>query len=321
MHSNPYAIAQAEPGPLTDARQPSGLPMRLMVTAMLCCAAGLTIHWVIMWLTMGPEYLRAYLNDLWPLATSWLSALAVDGCSALLLTRYYLQRHNLVTVTRPGRLIGLFVGCYFVAFTLVSLFFRLLWIQLITWLYESDLGISPWLLVQPLNFILFVLAVLLPLWLSLHLMRRTAQVETGLGRVSRGETALAFGLLFSVIYMKLLTLLPIGVINPYGIKWLLAVASAAGLVYGLIALLAARGALPPQLPQLAVGRLLASVLLCMSIWLVVATALCVVLLLVLYAGTELMTMALMVLFGLLLLALLWPLTRLSLRWVYRPVSV
>ncbi|UCJ17893.1 hypothetical protein K5Q02_05845 [Pseudomonas sp. MM211] len=318
MHSNPYAITQVESGLSGEARQSSGLPMRLLLTAMLCCAAGLTIHWIIMWLTLGPEYLQAYLNDLWPLATSWLTALAVDGCSALLLTRYYLQRHNLVTVTRPGRLIALFVGFYFVAFTLVSLFFRLLWIQLITWIYESDFGISPRLLVQPVNLLLFVLAVLLPLWLSLHLMRRTAQVESGLGRVGRGETALAFGLLFCVIYMKLLTLLPIGVINPYGMEWLQAVGSASGLMYGLIALLAARGALPPQLPQLAVGRLLASVLVCMGIWLVVATVLCVVLLVVLYSGSEFMAMALVVLFGLLLMALLWPLTRLSLRWVYRP---
>jgi len=235
MHSNPYAIAQVDPSPASEAGQPSGLPMRLLITAMLCCAAGQVISWVIMWLTLQPEYLQAYLDDLWQLATYWLGALAIDGCSALLLTRYYLQRHSLVNVTRPGRLIALFAGFYFVAFVLVSLFFRLLVAQLIAWIYEGDHGISPTLLLQPLNLVSFVLATLLPLWLSLHLMRRTGQVESGLGLVSRGETALAFGLLFCVIYMKLLTLLPIGVINPYGMEWLQAVSSASGLLYGLIA--------------------------------------------------------------------------------------
>ncbi|KIQ00954.1 MULTISPECIES: hypothetical protein [Pseudomonas] len=320
MHSNPYAIAQVDPSPASEARQPSGLPMRLLITAMLCCAAGQVISWVIMWLTLEPEYLQAYLDDLWQLATYWLGALAIDGCSALLLTRYYLQRHDLVNVTRPGRLIALFAGFYFVAFVLVGLFFRLLVTPWIAWIYEGDHGVSPTLLLQPLNLVSFVLATLLPLWLSLHLMRRTGQVESGLGLVSRGETALAFGLLFCVIYMKLLTLLPIGVINPYGMEWLQAVSSASGLLYGLIALLAARGALPPQLPRLAVGRLLASVLLCMGIWLVVATVLCVVLLVALYAGSEFVAVALVLLFGLVLLALLWPLTRLSLRWVYRTTS-
>ena len=85
---NPYAINPVEPVSSNDARQASRLPMRLLFTALACCTASLVIHWVIMWLTLEPEHLQAYLNNLWQLAAYWLSALAVDGCSALLLARY-----------------------------------------------------------------------------------------------------------------------------------------------------------------------------------------------------------------------------------------
>lgn len=317
---NPYAINPAEPVSSHEARQPSPLPMRLLLTALACCTASLVIHWVIMWLTLEPEHFQAYLNNLWQLGAYWLSALAVDGCSALLLARYYLQRHNLVDVSRPARLIALFVGLYLVAIFVVGLLYNLLWAQIAPWLYENASGFSPTLLMLPLNLVSFVLATLLPLWLSLHLMRRTGQFQSGLTRVSRGETALAFGLLFLVFYTKLLTLLPSTAISPYGMEWMLGLSSAIGLVYSLVALITTHRSLPAQLPQLAIGRLLASVLACMVIWLLVAGVLGFVLLVALYAGSEILVLVLMVLFGLLLLALLWPLTHLSLRWIYRPLA-
>ena len=313
-------IGQAGPGHGIEPRRSSRLPMRLLFTALACCTASLVIHWLIMWLTLEPEYFQAYLNNLWQLAAYWLSALAVDGCSALLLARYYLQRHDVVDVSRPARLIALFVGLYLVAIFVVGLLYNLLWAQVSPWLYENARGISPTLLMLPLNLVSFMLATLLPLWLSLHLMRRTGQFQSGLTQVSRGETALAFGLLFIVLYTKLLTLLPTTAISPYGMEWMLGLSTAVGLVYGLVALIAAQRSLPAQLPQLAVGRLLASVLVCMAIWLLVAGVLGFVLLVALYAGSEFLVLALMVLFGVLLLALLWPLTLLSLRWIYRPLA-
>lgn len=316
---NPYAINPVEPVSSNDTRQASRLPMRLLFTALACCTASLVIHWVIMWLTLEPEHLQAYLNNLWQLAAYWLSALAVDGCSALLLARYYLQRHNLVDVSRPERLIALFVGLYLIAIFVVGLLYNLIWAQIGPWLYESASSLSPTLLMLPLNLVSFMLASLLPLWLSLHLMRRAGQFQTGLTRVSRGETALAFGLLFLVIYTKLLTLLPSAAISPYGMEWMLGLSSAIGLVYSLVALIAAHRSLPAQLPRLAVGRLLASVLACMVSWLLVAGVLGFVLLVALYAGSEILVLVLMLLFGILLLALLWPLTHLSLRWIYRPL--
>ncbi|MDQ7987966.1 hypothetical protein QYS36_23730 [Pseudomonas sp. G34] len=319
MDSNP-TISQVEPGPGVEPRQPSRLPMRLLFTALACCTASLVIHWVIMWLTLEPEHFQAYLNNLWQLAAYWLSALAVDGCSALLLARYYLQRHNLVDVSRPARLIALFVALYLVAIFVVGLLYNLLWAQIGPWLYENARGVSPTLLMLPLNLVSFLLASLLPLWLSLHLMRRTGQFQNGLTRISRAETALAFGLLFLVLYTKLLTLLPSTAISPYGMEWMLGLSSAIGLVYSLVALIAAHRSLPTQLPQLAVGRLLASVLACMVSWLLVAGVLGFVLLVALYAGSEILVLVLMLLFGLLLLALLWPLTHLSLRWIYRPLA-
>ncbi|AEF20226.1 hypothetical protein [Pseudomonas fulva] len=318
---NPYAINPVAPDSPNGERQGSRLPMRLLFTALACCTASIVIRWVIMWLTLEPEHFQAYLNNLWQLGGYWLSALAVDGCSALLLARYYLQRHSLVDVSRPALLVALFVGLYLVAIFVVGLLYNLLWAQLAPSLYENAGGLSPTLLMLPLNLVSFVLATLLPLWLSLYLMRRAGQFQSGLTQVSRGEAALAFGLLFIVLYTKLLTLLPTQVISPYGMEWLLGLSSVVGLVYGLVAMIAAYRSLPAKLPRLAVGRLLASVLLCMAIWLLVAGVLAFILLVALYAGSEFLVLALMLLFGLLLLALLWPLTYLSLRWVYRPLAV
>nr|WP_288357330.1 hypothetical protein [uncultured Pseudomonas sp.] len=317
---NPYAINPAEPGASHEARQGSQLPMRLLFTALACCTASIVIRWVIMWLTLEPEYFQAYLNNLWQLGGYWLSALAVDGCSALLLARYYLQRHSLVDVSRPALLVALFVGLYLIAIFVVGLLYNLLWAQLAPSLYENASGLSPTLLMLPLNLVSFMLATLLPLWLSLYLMRRAGQFQSGLTQVSRGEAALAFGLLFIVFYTKLLTLLPAHMTSPYGMEWLLGLSSVVGLVYGLVAMIAAYRSLPAQLARLAVGRLLASVLLCMAIWLLVAAVLAFVLLVALYAGSEFLVLVLMVLFGVLLLAMLWPLTHLSLRWVYRPLA-
>ncbi len=317
---NPYAINPAEPGASHEARQGSQLPMRLLFTALACCTASIVIRWVIMWLTLEPEYFQAYLNNLWQLGGYWLSALAVDGCSALLLARYYLQRHSLVDVSRPALLVALFVGLYLIAIFVVGLLYNLLWAQLAPSLYENASGLSPTLLMLPLNLVSFMLATLLPLWLSLYLMRRAGQFQSGLTQVSRGEAALAFGLLFIVFYTKLLTLLPTHMISPYGMEWLLGLSNVVGLVYGLVAMIAAYRSLPAQLARLAVGRLLASVLLCMAIWLLVAAVLAFVLLVALYAGSEFLVLVLLVLFGVLLLAMLWPLTHLSLRWVYRPLA-
>ncbi|GLX12076.1 hypothetical protein Pstr01_03150 [Pseudomonas straminea] len=317
---NPYAINPAEPGASHEARQGSQLPMRLLFTALACCTASIVIRWVIMWLTLEPEYFQTYLNNLWQLGGYWLSALAVDGCSALLLARYYLQRHSLVDVSRPALLVALFVGLYLIAIFVVGLLYNLLWAQLAPSLYENASGLSPTLLMLPLNLVSFMLATLLPLWLSLYLMRRAGQFQSGLTQVSRGEAALAFGLLFIVFYTKLLTLLPTHMISPYGMEWLLGLSNVVGLVYGLVAMIAAYRSLPAQLARLAVGRLLASVLLCMAIWLLVAAVLAFVLLVALYAGSEFLVLGLMVLFGILLLAMLWPLTHLSLRWVYRPLA-
>lgn len=321
MHSNPYAIPQANPGPAPATQPASRLPLQMMAVALLCSLAGLLLKFATMWFSMEPDHLQGYLDNILHIVPFWFYALLVDACSALLLTRYFMQRHDLARFAHPGRLIALYVGLYFIALVLVGMLYSMLWGQLMPWLYEGSHGISPALLMQPLDFVYFLLATLLPLWLSLHLMRRTAQVDAGASLIGRGEVALAFGLCFAVIYTKLLALLPMAVINPYGMEWLHAASSAAGLVYGLIALGAAHGGLPPQLPRLAIGRLLASVLVCMAMWLVAAVVLCIVLALILYIGSERTALAVMLLFGLLLLALLWPLTRLSLRWIYRPTRV
>ncbi|TBU85612.1 hypothetical protein [Phytopseudomonas dryadis] len=319
MHANPYAITLPDDSPASAPGPASNLPLWLALTALLCCLLGLLINFGITWYTLESDHLRGYLDHIHLVAPFWLYALLLDAVSALLLSRYYLQRHGLARFARPAQVIGLYAGLYLAASLLVGLLHNQVLGQLLSWIYASDHVLSPALLMQPLNLLYFLLASLLPLWLSLHLTRRTARVDTQASVIARGELALAFALTFSVAYLKLLSLLPEKVIRPYDMEWLHAAGSGAGLLYGLVALLAAWHALPPLLNRLALGRLLASALLCLALWLVVAVGLGVLLVVILFSSADGASFWAL-LFGLLMLALIWPLTRLSLRWIYRPLA-
>ncbi|WNW13882.1 hypothetical protein RRX38_22900 [Pseudomonas sp. DTU_2021_1001937_2_SI_NGA_ILE_001] len=321
MYDTPPTATQAAPNATLKPAAPSRLPVQMLLAIMAFSMVALVLRWVVMWFTLPHEHFTAYLNNLWQVAAYLPGGLAVDGCCALLMTRWYLQRHNLVDVTRPKRLIMMFLGLYVTAAVLVAVLYNMLWWLLAGWAENQADAPDFTVLMQPLNLLSFVLTTLLPLWLSLHLMRIKGLVQPGQGVVNRGEAALACALLFSAIYVKLLTLVPMANSSAYNGDWLIPVGSAVGLLYGLVALLAAHKALPPQLSYLAIGRLLVSMLLCVSIWLSVALALCFVLFTALLSGSQMLVLSLLLIFWLVLLALLWFMTQLSLRWVYGTSSL
>ncbi|MNR51399.1 hypothetical protein D3C85_1710690 [compost metagenome] len=75
--------------------------------------------------------------------------------------------------------------------------------------------------------------------------------------------------------------------------------------------------MPLRLKQHNPGRLILASLLCLLLWLLTLILVAAGLLLCAMSGIELPHVAWLALLGLGLLALLWPLSRLSLRWVYK----
>jgi hypothetical protein len=89
-----------------------------------------------------------------------------------------------------------------------------------------------------------------------------------------------------------------------------------GGVYMLVAFFAARSALPEQVRGFRGGRLALAALITLSLW-IAGALLCAIIMLVLLLVVGVSDLLLLLLFGLVQLALLWPFSRLGLRWGYR----
>ncbi|MGB4072159.1 hypothetical protein [Pseudomonas sp.] len=322
MHANPFAI----PAPPVQATAPaaaSTLPYAFMGLAVLVSLVGLLVNLVSVWLQPDAQMLDSYLEYLPRILTSRLEYTLLAAAAVLLLSRSYLERHAIAGFTRPPRqlLVGYFVmalvlslGVRFIAGPLLS--------HLLSWAYEwfESAALAQVLVSEPINLLLFAFDTLLPLWLCLHLLRNSS-VPGNASRVSRQEPALAFALCFAALYLKLLGLaglLPGYLLSSYGDDWGYRLLELSGLLYAALVFAAARSGLPTQLARHNPGRLFLASLLCLLLWLLALALVAVALLLYVLSGSELFHEALLGLLGLGLLALLWPLTRLSLRWVYKP---
>ncbi|MWV10908.1 hypothetical protein F3I62_02270 [Pseudomonas sp. R-28-1W-6] len=320
MHANPFdtpaATAQAQPA----AKAPS-LPYAFMGLAALIGLLGLVINLLNVWLLQDEQIFASYLEYLPQILASFVEATLLSAVAALLLTRSYLERHAIAGFKRPRQLLALYFGMALALSLAAGLFGGQLLAHLLAWAYEwfESPTLAQLLVSEPINLLLFALDTLLPLWLCLHLLRRNA--EPGKAQaIARGEPALAFALCFAVFYLKLLSLLPEQVFF-YDNTWVYGLLLLVGLPYGALVFAAAWSGLPLQLRQCNPGRLILASLLCLLLWLLAFVLVAVAIALYTLNGNELFSEALLALPGLGLLALLWPLTRLSLRWVYRPQAV
>lgn len=316
MHANPFEPSFAAPAATTATARAPELPYAFMGLTALIGLIGLLINLASIRLLQGEELFEQYLEYLPQIFGASLEGTLLSAVAALLLSRSYLERHAIAGFSRPRQLLAVYFTAALVLALAGSLIGGQLLSHLLAWAYERfESTLLPQLLISaPINLLLFALTTLLPLWLCLH-WQRNAVVRGAACEIKRAEPALAFALCLAVYYLKLLSLLPEQVFfyddaGVYGLFLL------GGLLYTALVFAAARSALPRRLRQHNPGRLLLASLLCLLLWLLLLTLVAAVLLACAMAGME--PSAWLSLLGLGLLALLWPLTRLSLRWVYKP---
>lgn len=268
--------------------------------------------------TSYPDLLASLLDYLPALLPGWLCAILLSALACLLLARGYMERHAIV-FTHPGRLL-LATG---VAIALADLLYGalsgLLFSGLYQWLSEQGdrLALYQTLVFEPLGMIAFAITVLLPLGIGLRLGKRHADTRERL--LPRQEAPLLLALCFIWLNLKTLDLIPSHLLNDYEWHVELVLLYLSPLLCGAIIFTAAWLDLPSRQSRLRPGRLALAGLLIFACWLAAQLAIAGLLLLAALGGNEvLFHPAVMLLLGIGLLLLLWPLTCLSLRWLYRP---
>jgi len=168
---------------------------------------------------------------------------------------------------------------------------------------------------EPLGLLAFALTNLLPLWLGLRLgtQRATAPAE-----VTRAEAALLLALCVLLLSLKALTLLASRMLHGYIGGVPLLPIYLAPLLGGALVFACAWSALPARLAHLRAGQLLLSALAIFLVWMLAQLLVAALLVLSAFSGNDALLEPLpLAIAGGVVLALLWPLTLLGLRWIYR----
>lgn len=251
----------------------------------------------------------------------WLSHLLLSALAAYWLTLVYLERNGLADYPQSASL----MLAYGVAWFLVSWALGYALSYLHMWLYEHFdhygagglLSAVLWWLVGLLR---FTVEALLTLWLVLHLFRYQARPAEAALPVSATKLAWCFALGMVVVNLQLNALVTRlsmgGMANEVLDGW----AGLSGLVSAglslLVAFFAARSVLPAQMLGFKGGRLALACLITFALWFCSGMLGMILVLAALWFGFA-GSLVLLGLFALLQLVLLWPFTRLGLRWGYR----
>ncbi|WP_437879839.1 hypothetical protein [Pseudomonas sp. LRF_L74] len=311
MHLNPFEKAELQ-APAVASR----LPMYFMLAALGTSVLGFLINLATVHFSMSEEAFGGYLQALPYQIVPLACGAAMSMLGALLLSRYYLERHGVAGYQNGAAVLGLYV----VLFVLLMFAWGYLNAQIMGQVYrimqERHLGASGTLVfLEPLGWLYFAMVSLLPVWLSLKLLRGQARLDASARLVARWEPALAWALCVAVIYLKLAYLVPGMMI--YGEDLWLPVAVLAGaLLYAGVTFLAVWTRLAPWQSGLLPGKLILACIVALLMWLLIAVLAGLGLLFALYAGSDPVLPVL--LYGLVMLALLWLAVRLSMRWLYRP---
>lgn len=313
---NPFA-----PEPLTPtlaARQLPVLPLHLVGVALLISVVSIAvtlIGWLMNDVATDAMFWLRYV------ASYWLTHLLMAGLGVYWLANVYMERHCVASYRQPAVLLV----SYGVLYLLLSWGLGYASGHLYMWLYEQTdtygsgrllMGLGWW----GVGLLTFCLEVLLPLWLLLHLFRYQAEVVADDLQVPGATLAWCFALAVVVASLQLAgmtTQLLSGMAYGYELQgWEALVNLVNAGLYLLVAFFTARAALPAQVRGFNGGRLAAAVAITLSMWIGSALLCGIVLLALLWLGLG-DALVLMLFFSLLQLALLWPFTRLGLRWGYR----
>lgn len=313
---NPFA---PEPlAPTLGARELPVLPLHLVGVALLISVVSIAvtlIGWLMNDVATDAMFWLRYV------ASYWLTHLLMAGLGVYWLANVYMERHSVASYRQPAVLLV----SYGVLYLLLSWGLGYASGHLYMWLYEQTdtygsgrllMGLGWW----GVGLLTFCLEVLLPLWLLLHLFRYQAEVVADDLQVPGATLAWCFALAVVVASLQLAgmtTQLLSGMAYGYELQgWEALVNLVNAGLYLLVAFFTARAALPAQVRGFNGGRLAAAVAITLSMWIGSALLCGIVLLALLWLGLG-DALVLMLFFSLLQLALLWPFTRLGLRWGYR----
>ena len=313
---NPFA---PEPlAPTLSARQLPVLPLHLVGVALLISVVSIAvtlIGWLMNDVATDAMFWLRYV------ASYWLTHLLMAGLGVYWLANAYMERHRVASYRQPAVLLV----SYGVLYLLLSWGLGYASGHLYMWLYEQTdtygsgrllMGFGWW----GIGLLTFCLEALLPLWLLLHLFRHQAEVVADDLQVPGATLAWCFALAVVVASLQLAgmtTQLLSGMAYGYELQgWESLVNLVNAGLYLLVAFFTARAALPAQVRGFNGGRLAAAVAITLSMWIGSALLCGVVRLALLWLGLG-DALVLMLFFSLLQLALLWPFTRLGLRWGYR----
>lgn len=262
-----------------------------------------------------------YASLLRQMAPLWVGHLLLSVLAAYWVTLIYLERHGLADYPQPV----LPMLAYGLAWLLVSWVLGYALGFLSMWLYEKTgyhdagrlLSECLWWLVGLLR---FAVEALLTLWLVLHLFRRKARPTEAALRVSATTLAWCFALGLVVISLQLNALVVRLAGRMLGGEladgWSLLSGLISTGLFLLVTFFAARSALPAQVQGFNGGRLALACLITFALWFGSAVPGAIIILAALWFGFA-GSLVLLGLFALLQLVLLWPFTRLGLRWAYR----
>ena len=313
---NPFA---PEPlAPTLAARQLPVLPLHLVGVALLISVVSIAvtlIGWLMNDVATDAMFWLRYV------ASYWLTHLLMAGLGVYWLANAYMERHRVASYRQQAVLLV----SYGVLYLLLSWGLGYASGHLYMWLYEQTdtygsgrllMGFGWW----GIGLLTFCLEALLPLWLLLHLFRHQAEVVADDLQVPGATLAWCFALAVVVASLQLAgmtTQLLSGMAYGYELQgWESLVNLVNAGLYLLVAFFTARAALPAQVRGFNGGRLAAAVAITLSMWIGSALLCGIVLLALLWLGLG-DALVLMLLISLLQLALLWPFTRLGLRWGYR----
>lgn len=306
MHANPFATpaAKAAPLPQTATRQPLAFTLATGLAALLSIILGSLIAQL-----QHPQYADYLLDNLNNHLPAWCFSVLLAALAAALLSRGYLERHGSAFSHPMPLLLG--VG---ITLLVVDQVYWVLSGLLLGSAYQwiSDRSIPMLLIHEPLGLLDFTITCALPLWLGLRLGAKT---PTPAGFATRHEAALLLALCIALLSLKVLLLLPFLHLQTDG--WV-NLAYAAPLVYGALVFACAWQTLPPRLAQIRPGQLTLTALAIFLVWLLAQLLIAALLVLSAFSGSDALLQPLpLAITGAATLALLWALTRLGLRWVYR----
>jgi len=316
--TEPNPFAPEQPAPSLALRRPPVLPLHLVGVILLMSVIGMlmsVIGWLMNDVATDANFWVRYV------ATYWVSHLLMAGLAVYWLAQVYMERHGLASYRQPAGLLA----SYGLAYLLLSWGLGFVSGQLYMWLYEQvDVYGSGRLLMSLvwwcIGLLNFCLEVLLPLWLLLHLFRHRAEAAVGDLQVPGAMLAWCFALAMVVVFLQLTglaTQLVSGMLYGYELEgWEGLINLVHGALYLLVAFLAARAALPVQVRGFNGGRLALAALITLGLW-IGSAVLCAIIMLALLMVGGVGDLGLLVFFGLLQLALLWPFSLLGLRWGYR----